>query len=235
MKKLLLAAAITVAAASQASAASYTFDGATNDSSGTVTLTYNVEPALTGTWDIDLVSGAFSGNIYLGDYETHTNVSLGMFGSMSGDITYVGANQVLTAGTGSYDAGTRTFTYSVPTGGANSGVASAYSETSSSCSDSSSVSSGSGSVAGSTVCGTRAGTNGAWEGLTISMVFAEDLQTFTTNVTAIERSGSGLTANTTSIYYTGNGVADVPVPAAAWLFGSALIGLAGVGRKRKMV
>ena len=28
--------------------------------------------------------------------------------------------------------------------------------------------------------------------------------------------------------------AAVPVPAAAWLFGSALIGLAGVGRKRKM-
>ena len=26
---------------------------------------------------------------------------------------------------------------------------------------------------------------------------------------------------------------NVPVPAAAWLFGSALVGLAGVGRKRK--
>jgi hypothetical protein len=25
----------------------------------------------------------------------------------------------------------------------------------------------------------------------------------------------------------------VPVPAAAWLFGSALVGLAGIGRKRK--
>jgi hypothetical protein len=29
-------------------------------------------------------------------------------------------------------------------------------------------------------------------------------------------------------------VSAVPVPAAAWLFGSALVGLAGVGRKRKM-
>jgi hypothetical protein len=29
-------------------------------------------------------------------------------------------------------------------------------------------------------------------------------------------------------------VQAVPVPAAAWLFGSALVGLAGVGRKRKM-
>jgi len=38
-------------------------------------------------------------------------------------------------------------------------------------------------------------------------------------------------ANTT---YTFNLPApEVPVPAAAWLFGSALVGLAGVGRKRK--
>jgi hypothetical protein len=29
-------------------------------------------------------------------------------------------------------------------------------------------------------------------------------------------------------------VSAIPVPAAAWLFGSALVGLAGVGRKRKM-
>ena len=28
--------------------------------------------------------------------------------------------------------------------------------------------------------------------------------------------------------------AEVPVPAAAWLFGSALVGLAGIGRKRKI-
>jgi hypothetical protein len=31
-----------------------------------------------------------------------------------------------------------------------------------------------------------------------------------------------------------DGVSEVPVPAAAWLFGSALVGLAGIGRKRKM-
>jgi hypothetical protein len=29
-------------------------------------------------------------------------------------------------------------------------------------------------------------------------------------------------------------VAAVPVPAAAWLFGSALLGLVGVGRRRKL-
>jgi hypothetical protein len=37
----------------------------------------------------------------------------------------------------------------------------------------------------------------------------------------------------TSEAYIG-GVTTVPVPAAAWLFGSALIGLAGVARKRKL-
>lgn len=36
---------------------------------------------------------------------------------------------------------------------------------------------------------------------------------------------------TTMVFTIGNEVA-VPVPAAAWLFGSALLGLAGIGRKR---
>jgi hypothetical protein len=28
-------------------------------------------------------------------------------------------------------------------------------------------------------------------------------------------------------------VAEVPIPAAAWLFGSALVGLVGVGKRKK--
>ncbi|ARN75053.1 VPLPA-CTERM sorting domain-containing protein [Oceanicoccus sagamiensis] len=56
--------------------------------------------------------------------------------------------------------------------------------------------------------------------------------TFSVGVT-----GSGLGVETT-INYTASGTYDVvpsavPVPAAAWLFGSALVGLAGVGRRRK--
>ena len=42
--------------------------------------------------------------------------------------------------------------------------------------------------------------------------------------------------NTSHIFYGGGGTltpSAVPVPAAAWLFGSALVGLAGVGRKRR--
>ena len=48
------------------------------------------------------------------------------------------------------------------------------------------------------------------------------------------------TLNTTRSTAGGSSVAtytftqEVPVPAAAWLFGSALVGLAGIGRKRKV-
>jgi hypothetical protein len=54
--------------------------------------------------------------------------------------------------------------------------------------------------------------------------------TFTTSGTA----GAGQVALNASysIAVTG-GPSPVPVPAAAWLFGSALVGLAGIGRKRK--
>ena len=47
-----------------------------------------------------------------------------------------------------------------------------------------------------------------------------------------------LLGNTAGMYLAGDvtltETSEVPVPAAAWLFGSALVGLAGVGRKRKM-
>lgn len=41
-----------------------------------------------------------------------------------------------------------------------------------------------------------------------------------------------LFGNASGIFMEGS-IAPVPVPAAAWLFGSALVGLAGVGRRRK--
>lgn len=46
--------------------------------------------------------------------------------------------------------------------------------------------------------------------------------------------GSGTSGANLDVTYnvTGTPVSSVPVPAAAWLFGSALVGLCGVGRKR---
>jgi hypothetical protein len=55
----------------------------------------------------------------------------------------------------------------------------------------------------------------------------------------VDTGPTGLLDNATeiNIIITGETVlppSAVPVPAAAWLFGSALVGLAGIGRKRKM-
>jgi hypothetical protein len=47
--------------------------------------------------------------------------------------------------------------------------------------------------------------------------------------------GAVLLGNAAGIFLAGDlTMTVVPVPAAAWLFGSALVGLAGIGRKRKM-
>lgn len=237
MKKLSAVLTLsTMALAMQASAATYSVTGSAQgisvDAGLTTTVTYtspSANPPLVGTWDVDQLTADISGNVYLGDYVSHTLVSGGFLGNMTGDNTFFDVNQDLTAGTGSW-VGT-TFTYSIASGGANSGSASThtYDAGSSFCS-------GSGNILGNTVCGTQAGTTGAWEGITITLNFSGDYSSFTGTIAAIEESGSGLTHNVTTINYDVAGVAEVsevPVPAAAWLFGSALVGLAGVGRKRK--
>lgn len=234
MKKLLTSAIVlsAVALSSQTFAATYSMTGSAQgvnvDSTGTVTNTYtapSANPPVSGTWEIDQANGAFSGNMYLGDYTTYTSVSVGILGSMNGTNVFADVNHDITSGTGSW-SGT-SYTYSIATGGSNSGIASTYTNdvANSSCT-------GSGSVFGNTVCGTQGNTTGAWEGITINLDFASDFSSFTGTVTAVETSGSGITSNTATSTYNVAGVSEVPVPAAAWLFGSALVGLAGIGRKR---
>lgn len=53
----------------------------------------------------------------------------------------------------------------------------------------------------------------------------------TTSVTG--EGGTAVTIVASTTITVGGPVSEVPVPAAAWLFGSALVGLAGIGRKRK--
>lgn len=226
-----IVAAVAAFAVSHAYSASYDVSGFNTgisvNASGTVNVTNNPTPLpFTGDWNFDFNGSSvdFSGNLYLGDYTSYTTVSVPIFGSMNGTVTYVGAEQSV-AGTGSWDAGTNTLSYHIPTGGSNSSIASTYTEISSSCS-------GSGTVAGNTVCGTWGNTTPEWEGLTLELVFSSDLSSFSGTISAIERSGSGLTANTTTSTYTIEGVAEVPVPAAAWLLGSGLAGLAGIARRR---
>ena len=76
-----------------------------------------------------------------------------------------------------------------------------------------------------------------------SAAFAIDAGTF-----AVANQGALVTFDSTDVRGTAVGnvntvnsytltqapVSEVPVPAAAWLFGSALVGLAGIGRKRKV-
>lgn len=56
------------------------------------------------------------------------------------------------------------------------------------------------------------------------------------DVITIDSSYAGTENNLSSVIhgFIGTPITAVPVPAAAWLFGSALVGLAGVGRKRKI-
>lgn len=232
MKKsaIVLAMMAALAAASQAHSVGYEVNGINTNvdvdaSAGEVTITY--DPAgspFTGDWNFDFNGDTvdFSGNIYLGDYDAHTDVDASFLGSMEGTVSYVGANHTI-SGTGNWDASTNTLSYALPTGGANSNIASSYSETSSSCTDS-------GSIGGQTVCGAWSQSTPEWEGLSLDLVFSGDLQTFSGTMTAVERSGSGLTANTTTLEFDVDG--EVPLPAAAWLFGTGLVGLAGIARRR---
>lgn len=179
------------------------------------------------TWNDDKTVD-FTGNIFFGDYRTQTNVTGTV--TIDGRQTYRNANQKFT-GTGDWKQGAKTLTFDFPTGSANSGKASKATRDSASCDNGSTSSFGK-------VCQTWEKTNPDYEGLQIEFIFSDDLSSFEGTLRGIEKSGSGLTKNTTKIDFDISGskvFADpspVPVPAAAWLFGSALVGLAGIGRKR---
>lgn len=243
MKKIQLATAIAALAISSQSYAAYTTtgtgDGISVNATATTSVYYTaptngssntnypaITPAISGAWDFDftdLNNVGFTGNIYLGDYETQTNVT-GLL-NIDGHQKFTNGNHAL-AGTGSYNEATNIFSFSIPTGNANSGVGSDFTSDSANCQN------GSTSFFG-TVCGTWNNTTGDWEGLMVNLTFSEDRSIFGGTVQGVERSGSGLTANTTTIDFTVNGVSEVPLPAAAWLFGSALLGLTGISRRKR--
>lgn len=239
MKKLALITAISAISISQALATTYNTSG---NATGTLveasfdpSLTYtapNATPSINGDWNFTFSGSTvdFNGAINLGDYTTHTSVNAGFLGSMTGDVSYDGAVHDV-SGTADWDDASKTLTYSltppIDQSGGNSGLGSNGSYSNVNCS-------GNGSIFGNTICGAWGSTNYSWEGLVLNLVFSSDLSSFSGSLTGIENSGSGITYNVTSLFYdiSGNAVADVPVPAAAWLFGSALIGLAGLKRKK---
>lgn len=177
-----------------------------------------------GDWTFDLSTGAFTGNITYGDYKTQTAVTQP---ALDGRQTYVGVNQAF-AGTGTWVTDTHfTFNFFNPT--VNGAGASVQTQTSSSCAN------GQTSIVGK-VCTSFATATPSWEGLALDFVFSADHSSFTGTLTGTDTSGSGASRNTTSINWqiagTGESTPEVPVPAAAWLFGSGLVGLAGVARRR---
>jgi len=253
MNKLALSAAISAIVAAPAFAADYTsvatsgtaanpmasivVQAGANTSvfyvdNGSGTASNTTTPAIQlvkdGGWTFDFTNPAavtFTGNIAYGDYKTQTNVT--GTPTIDGRQTFVGVNQAF-SGVGTFDAGTNTFTYSTFNSTVNGGGASVQTQTSSSCSN------GQTSTLGK-VCASFATATPAWEGLALSFVFSAGKDSFNGTLTGTDTSGSGLSANTTTINWqiAGTAVAApaVPVPAAAWLFGSGLIGLAGARRR----
>lgn len=261
MRKLLLASAISAAStivATPVMAASLTCSvgGGTNNglvytttatsngisvSAGAATSVYYVNSASTasdpsaspytlvvsGDWCIDNTTGDFSGNIAYGNYKTQTNVT--GFPTIDGRQTFVGVNQAFSGiGTwGTNGSGDPTLTFSFFNSTVNGGGASTQTQTSASCAN------GKTSILGK-VCTSFASASKDWEGLSFLFTFDSTKYSFTGALAGTDTSGSGLSRNTTTINWNLVGVDPpaVPVPAAAWLFGSGLIGLAGAARRR---
>jgi hypothetical protein len=251
MNKLALAAAVSAIMTSPAFAVSWYYPGSATSgtaadplasivvSAGSATNVYYVDPASgtasnktapaiqlinkTSNWTFDfsnLAAVTFTGNVVYGDYKSQTNVTGSV--TIDGRQSYTGVTQSF-SGTGAYDEATNTFTYNFMNNTVNTGGASVQTQTSASCAN------GQTSLLGK-VCTSFTQATPAWEGLALNFVFAEDRLSFAGTLQGTDTSGTGLTSNTTKINWQ---VQAVPVPAAAWLFGSGLIGLAGAARRRR--
>lgn len=252
MKKLPLAAAISTLIATQAFAANYVGTATSGTaasplasvvvSAGAPTFVYYVDPT-SGTasnkthpaiqvvkasnWTFDFTNPAavsFTGAIVMGDYKTQTYVNMPTpnIPVIDGRQTYTGVTTSL-SGVGSYNDATNTFTFNYFNATVNGGGGSTYSETATAtCANG--VTSALGQVCRSFTQATK-----PWEGLALNFVFSEDKSSFAGTLQGTDTSGSGISRNTTLINWQ---IQAVPVPAAAWLFGSGLIGLAGISRRR---
>jgi hypothetical protein len=248
MKKLALVTAISALATSTAFAAPAPYTGQAKSgtsanqaasvvvSAGSATNVWYVNSPLTtsvstapavqltvaSNWTFDftnLAAVTFTGNVVYGDYKTQTTVpGIGIDGRQ----TFTNVVQSF-SGVGSYNEATNTFTYTKAVGTRNGGGASIQTQSSSACAN------GKTSILGK-VCDSFSSASKAWEGLQLTFVFAENRSSFSGALKATDTSGSGLSLNTTTINWQ---ISAIPVPASAWLFGSALLGLAGTARRRK--
>jgi len=240
------AAAITV---NQITATnSFYVDNASGTASNTSTPA--VQLTKTSNWTFDFsnyAAVAFSGSIVYGDYKTQMNAANTGF-AIDGRQTFTGVTQSF-SGVGSFDAATNIFTYSFLNSTVNGGGASVQTQTGASCKD------GKTSVVGK-ICTSFASASKAWEGLALNFVFSAEKDWFYGSLTGTDTSGFSASANTTTINWqisalgptpctpegdcppgprSPPGPSLVPIPAPAWLFGSSLLGLAGVARRKSKV
>lgn len=71
-----------------------------------------------------------------------------------------------------------------------------------------------------------------WERLYLTLTFAENMVDFTGQVVTMDIGGAVTGGQSGNQWQQLSFSGQVPVPAAAWLFGSALVGLAGVARRK---
>jgi hypothetical protein len=199
--------------------------GTASDPSRTPPFQQPVELYRSGDWIFNRSNGNFSGNIAYGDYKTQTNTT--GTPTTDGRQTFTGVNQYM-SNTGTWVTPTH-FVWSYFNTVVNGGGASTQTQTSASCVN------GVTNILGK-VCTSFATASRDWEGVSLDFYFSADHYYFSGTLTAIDTSGSGLSRNTTTIVWFIDGVdppfpAEVPVPSAAWLFGSGLIGLAAARRR----
>jgi hypothetical protein len=251
MKKLALSLAVSTILATPAFAAPYEGTATSGTAANSLASIVVVAGAPTSVWYVDPLSGTasnktapaiqlvkdsvwtfdftnlaavtFTGNIQMNDYKTQTFVQVTPTSQIDGRQTYTGVTINMT-GTGAYDESTNTFTYNF----FNTVVNGAGASTTTEGAPATCVNGGTSALG--KVCSSFATASKGWEGLALNFVFTEDRGAFAGTLTATDTSGASLSRNTTTVNW--QIVADVPVPAAAWLFGSGLVGLAGAARRR---
>jgi hypothetical protein len=200
--------------ATAAHAAPYAVDGTLtgfSTSTGVITAAFvPATPAFSGNWDIDSSTISPVGDISFAPYSAQWSVLGNLIGTTSYTTDIYHLDTTVPAVGYNYDASSRTLTIT------NALFASTNSVNT--CSP------------GAFICGNTLPTYQ----LSLTLTFADDaLSAFSGTATATNDDGHG---SAYSYNYAFNGHAPaVPAPAALWLFGSGLVGLAGVARSRKNV
>lgn len=175
-----------------------------------------------GEWFVDTSSGNFTGTIYYGNYKTQINQTSAPV--IDGRQTFTGVTQTF-SGTATWTTATH-LSYSFLNPTVDGGGASTQTQASSACVN---------GAGGGNICGTFATNTADWEGLSFEFDFYNNYYNFSGVLKGTDTGGAGATSHTITTNWQIDAIDPpimTPVPAAAWLFGSSLLGLAGTARRR---